>query len=226
MHTDDICVGFFFFSPSSADCVVAGSLDQLRALQAELKAGGTKCVQVNVPFAYHTDAMSPIYNDIIRLAQGVPLSAPTIPILSNVHGAMVPAGDASVFNAEYFARHCRDAVRFEQSVQDMLAHTEFATVTTWLEIGPHPTTLPMLRSMPTTSQQALYLPSLKKNADDWQTVSSSLASLYCTRVQVSWRKVLDVLCPGASLTELPAYPFAQTKYWVAFEEETAREVQP
>ncbi|TCD66000.1 Type I Iterative Polyketide synthase (PKS) [Steccherinum ochraceum] len=208
---------------SSADCVIAGELTQLDALKTELKGSGTKCVSVNVPFAYHTDAMAPIFDDIITLAKDVTIFAPSIPILSNVRGTMVPAGEASTFNHEYFARHCRDPVRFEQCIQDLLSQSDFAAVTTWMEVGPHPTTLPMLRSMPATSQQAMYLPSLKKNADDWQTLASSLTSIYCARLPVKWRKVFSDLGPGARLTDLPAYPFAQTKYWVAFEEEVARE---
>ncbi|KAH8088988.1 ketoacyl-synt-domain-containing protein [Cristinia sonorae] len=211
---------------SSTDCVVAGINSQLQDLQKELKNGGTKCVVVNVPFAFHSDAMTPIVGDLINLARSVALSPPRIPVLSNVHGCMVSAGDGSIFNAEYFARHCRDPVRFEQCIQDLLIHPDFAAVTSWIELGPHPTTLPMLRSMPSTSQQSLYLPTLRKNTDDWQNLSTSLASLYCARSSIQWRKVFADLCPGAGLTDAPAYPFADTRYWVAFEEEAAKEILP
>ncbi|THH28714.1 hypothetical protein EUX98_g5474 [Antrodiella citrinella] len=80
--------------------------------------------------------------------------------------------------------------------------------------------------MPSTSQQSSYLPSLRKNANDWEVLSASLASLYCTHASLQWRKAFADLCPGAVLTDLPAYPFAQNNYWVAFEEDSPKEVQP
>ena len=113
-------------------------------LQAKLKADGTKCLRLNVEHGYHTVAMAPILDDLRQLGSQIRLSAPSIPILSDVHGVVVAPGDSSVFNADYFARHCGEAVRFEQGIENLSSRAEFADIAAWVEIGPHPTTLPML----------------------------------------------------------------------------------
>lgn len=203
---------------SCDDGVLAGSLSQLDDIQRALKDSGHKCLRINVPYAYHTSAMIPILEDIKSLASKIVLAPPSIPVVSNVRGDVVFPGDASVFTPEYFARHCGQPVRFEQGIHELMSLEEFATVSAWIEIGPHPTTLPMLRSIPATSQQAMYLPSLKRNAEDWQVICSSLSSLYCMINTVDWNKVFQTLTPGAHVVELPAYPFAKTQCWVPFEE--------
>ncbi|EKM53832.1 uncharacterized protein PHACADRAFT_198250 [Phanerochaete carnosa HHB-10118-sp] len=208
---------------SCDDGVVAGRIAQLDKLQPELKASGRKCARVNVPYGYHTDAMKPILDDITALASTVKLNAPSIPVISNVHGTVVAPGNASVFTPEYFARHCGEPVKFEQGIHDLLSKDAFTTVSLWLELGPHPTSLPMLRAIPATSHQALYLPTFKKNIDDWQVICSSLASLYTSNTTVEWRKVFADLAPSARLTELPAYPFAKTRFWVKYGEGPAAE---
>jgi iterative type I PKS product template protein len=206
---------------SCEDSVVAGELYQLDQLQSELRASGKKCAKVNVPYGYHADAMKPILSDLASLASQVKIHAPSIPIVSNVHGSVVAAGDASVFNPQYFARHCGESVKFEQGIHDLMSRDDFTSVSAWIEIGPHPTSLPMLRSIPATSQQAMYLPTLRKDTDDWRVVCETLAGLYCMNNTVKWRHVFLDLGPSARVADLPAYPFAKTRFWVQFQESIA-----
>ena len=90
--------------------------------------------------------MNPILEDLTTLASSAELHAPSIPIVSNVHGIVVRPGDASVFTAQYFARHCGEPVKFEQGIGELKSLPDFDDACAWIELGPHPTTLPMLRA--------------------------------------------------------------------------------
>ena len=73
--------------------------------------------------------MNPILEDLTTLASSAELHAPSIPIVSNVHGIVVRHGDASVFTAQYFARHCGEPVKFEQGIhQARLVILQFVRV--------------------------------------------------------------------------------------------------
>lgn len=201
--------------------MVAGKLDELDKLRETLKASGYKCARVNVPYAYHTEAMAPILDELTTIASEVKLSAPALPIISNARGAVVRPGDSSIFTAQYFAHHCGEPVKFEQGIHDLRTGHDFDCPCTYIEIGPHPTTLSMLRYSSHLGQADAYLPSLKKNSGDWSTLDRSLAELYCSSSAVNWRKVFADCAPGARLIDLPAYPFAKTHFYVPYTEKSA-----
>lgn len=139
---------------SATDCVVSGPLEELKALKAHLDAEvHCKNVLLSVPFGYHSPAMTPLLDDLVLVAGRATIRPPTLPVISNVHGEVVLPGDASVFNPEYFARHCAEPVQFEKGINSFTSLPEYAKVDAWIEIGPHTTTLPMLKciaSVPST----------------------------------------------------------------------------
>ncbi|KAJ7704791.1 beta-ketoacyl synthase [Mycena rosella] len=203
---------------SPADCVLAGPIDRLKALKAQLDA---KSTLLSVPFGYHSVAMQPLLADLTAAAQRIPLRAPSIPVVSNLLGDVVVPGDASVFTAGYFARHCGEPVQFARGVRALLARPEFARVDAWLELGPHATSLPMLKANPAIPSNALLLPSLRKSQPPAATLAASLAQLYTSDLAptIKWRAAfahLPVRC-----VSLPAYPLATTKFWVPFAESAA-----
>ncbi|KAI0073585.1 ketoacyl-synt-domain-containing protein [Panus rudis PR-1116 ss-1] len=202
---------------SPADCVVAGEISALGALKPKLEESRIRSVLLDVPFAYHTAAMVPVMNDLRKTTSNLPLSPPTLPILSTVYGRLVVPGDPAMFDGAYFAEHCVKPVLFKQAIADLLENSELGKVTTWIEIGPHPTILPVLRRC-ISSEGSVCIPSLRRGEEDWQTLCASLSRLYCTATTVNWRKVYADLCPGACLVDLPWYPFAKTKFWVDYED--------
>ncbi|KAJ7439083.1 putative polyketide synthase [Mycena latifolia] len=199
---------------SPTDCVLAGPLDQLKTFTAQTDA---KSTLLAVPFGYHSAAMDPLLADLTTAAQHVPLRAPTIPVVSNVLGAVVASGDATVFTPSYFARHCASPVYFERGVGALLA---VERVDAWIELGPHPTCLPILRAHPALPKNLLLLPSLRRQHAPATSLACSLAALYISSLApaLRWRAAfahLPVRC-----VSLPAYPLAQTKFWVPFVEST------
>ncbi|KAL0573556.1 hypothetical protein V5O48_008404 [Marasmius crinis-equi] len=198
---------------SPFDCVLSGRLSQLKALRDQLK--DTKHALLNVPFGYHSSFMSPILDELTEFASRAHLSPPKIPIASNVLGTVVPPGDGSVFDRSYFARHCREAVRFEQGIRSVIEYGGFSEGDLCIEIGPHPISIPCLKASPHVPQGLKLLPSIRKRQDAWVTLTTSLVDVYSSNVTVDWRQafshVHSLLC-----IHLPSYPFSKQKFWVPF----------
>ena len=206
---------------SPIDCVVSGSLVKLRAFKDHLdKEVSCKSIILSVPFGYHSSAMAPLLEDLTAFTQLVSLNPPTVPIVSTVLGKLVLPGDNSVFNSEYFARHCEQPVQFEKGVCSLLAHPSLAPFDAWIEVGPHTTTLPMLKSNGSLPRGSTLLGSLRKQQDPWSTLSTSLTQLYNSGVHVQWRGVFAHL-EGPTCISLPSYPFNKSKFWVPYKAPTA-----
>ncbi|KXN83388.1 Conidial yellow pigment biosynthesis polyketide synthase [Leucoagaricus sp. SymC.cos] len=203
---------------SSVDNVLAGPIPQLKALKAHLDAEvRCKNVLLTVPFGYHSSAMTPLLDDLTELSKRITISPPSIPIISNVHGTLVLPGDASVFNGNYFTRHCSEPVQFAKGIQALCANTTVPAVDAWIEIGPHTTTLPMLKAITEVPKSALLLGSLRKNQDAWLTLTTTLTQLYTTNACIQWRDVFSHV--PVSCVSFVTYPFATTKFWVPFKED-------
>lgn len=204
---------------SSVDNVLAGPIPQLKAFKAHLDEHvHCKNVLLSVPFGYHSSAMNPLLDDLRELAKRITINPPTVPIISNVFGTLVVPGDTSVFDASYFARHCSEPVQFARGIQDLVANGIVPAIDAWIEIGPHTTTLPMLKGIPEVSKSTLLLGSLRKQQEPWSTLTAALSQLYTTNAPIRWRDVFAHT--PASCISFATYPFNMTKFWVSFEEDS------
>ncbi len=206
---------------SSAHCTVGGALKRLGEFETLCTREGIRCTRLDIPYAYHSEAMDPVLDGLREAGRHIALSPPTLPVLSNVTGTLVQPGDSTPFTPDYFARHCREPARFQQGISDLQSSIDVSAVAACIELGPHPTTLSLLRGLQVNGAPLL-LPSLRQKAQDFGILCGTLAQLYCTSVPIRWRKVFADLAPDARLIDLPPYPFAKTRFWVPFEEEAPR----
>ena len=208
---------------SHDDHVVSGPLDSLRALKSYLdQTIHCKNISLAVNFGYHSSAMRPIQEGLTSLARRITLSPPTIPIISNVFGEVVLPGDASVFDPQYYSRHCTEPVLFDEGIRASVASPALPTVDAWIEMGPHATVLPTLKRHPVIQRDVLLLASMRKQEHDWTSLSSALAQLFISPIDINWRNVFSHL-PFLSNIALPTYPWSKTSFWVDFEERTLPE---
>ncbi|KAL8823528.1 MAG: hypothetical protein Q9191_005774 [Dirinaria sp. TL-2023a] len=117
-------------------------------------------------------------------------------------------------DSDYFAAHARQSVRFVESIQNLQEERSMERAL-FLEMGPHPITLPMLRatlSMDTCS----YLPSLFKDRDAWSSLSASLRQIYPLKDGILWRKVFDG--SHAIMVDLPGHPMSISEACVPYQE--------
>ncbi|KAF7776218.1 hypothetical protein Agabi119p4_4611 [Agaricus bisporus var. burnettii] len=205
---------------STTDCVVSGPISLIEALRTYLdRKVHCKHVLLSVPFGYHGPAMMPLLQDLTRVAKKITINAPTIPVVSNVFGNVVAPGDDSVFNPEYFARHCAEPVQFDTGVRSLVSECGLGKFDAWLEIGPHTTTLPLLKANASLVKDSLLLCSLKKQQPTWSTLATACAQLYLTNLPIKWRQAFSHV--ETACIELPSYPFERSKFWVPFKESEA-----
>lgn len=200
---------------STADCVVAGVLDQIDILRAYLKENSiAKCVKLDVPYGYHSAAMDPILEPLTALAESVKISAPRIITGSNVLGRIIGPSD---IDAGYFAKHARHTVRFAEEIQQITSLPGFSGAVRYIEIGPHPISLPMIRStLGSSSSGAEFIPSMHKTKDPWVSLSDSLAGLFLSGFPAKWREVYAGSL--AKCVDIPSYPFEDKEFWVSYKE--------
>ena len=148
---------------SQSDCVVGGRIPQLLYLKEQLSSSlKAKSKMLEVPLAYHTEAMDPMLEQLSKFALGIGLATPNIPIVSNVFGRVVKAGE-SAFGPDYFALHCRKMVAFDEGIQSLLQSDIDAVTSRWIEFGPSSTLLPMVSSR-LEKNSVEFLPCLRKGS--------------------------------------------------------------
>ncbi|KAG6855991.1 Type I Iterative PKS [Tephrocybe sp. NHM501043] len=207
---------------SPTDCVLSGSISALKAFKEYLDTEiHCKNIVLTVPFGYHSQAMSPLLDDLTAAAQRVTFHAPCIPVVSNALGDVVLPGDSSVFTPEYFARHCAEPVRFEKGIQALNGSS--MPFDAWIEIGPHATTLPMLKANSILPRGALLLASLRKQQGNWETLTASLSQIYMNGLNVQWRNTFEHL-QTINCVSIPSYPFSPSKFWVEYREPAPSDV--
>lgn len=197
---------------STKDCVVAGPLVQLKAFQEQCSATGLKTTKLDVPYGFHSAAMEPIVQPLTQLGESVRFSEPTTSLASNVFGRLVTRKD---LDASYFAKHARQPVRFLESIQSLEQAGISKNYAIFLEMGPHPITLPMIRATLQTDQHT-YLPTLFKDREAWSSICTSLRQIFPKKDGVLWRRVFDGT--GAVLVDLPGHPLSSTEFIVPYQE--------
>ena len=197
---------------SNKNCVVAGPLDQLKSFAQLCEGQKIKAKFLDVPYAFHSQAMDPIVRTLEEIGKSVKWSRPGIDVLSGVSGRWL---DEDVCNSSFFARHARQPVLFMECI-DALMSKGLSAEAIFVEIGPHPITLPMIRSQPVITSQPC-LASLRKGQPAWTSLSSLLSSLHTLIDNIEWREVF--VGSDAKMAELPGYPLQFTRFEMRYQED-------
>ncbi|CAD6924271.1 unnamed protein product [Tilletia laevis] len=209
---------------SHSDTVLSGPIENLHELKSFLDQNTkVRSTVLSVPFGYHSKAMAPIKDDFLQAGAKVQFNAPSIPIISNVHGRVVQPGESGVFDIKYLYRHIEEPVKFCPGLEDAFA--SFAP-TICLDFGAHPACLPMATAVWSSSNsdgsktsipslKPAFLSTLKKKLSSWAALLPTLETLYASDVDLNWNNFFageQVRC----LNRLPSYAFADTRYWVDY----------
>ncbi|MBE1601814.1 type I polyketide synthase [Streptomyces stelliscabiei] len=195
-------------------CVLSGDEDAVVQIAGELSARGRRTRRLRVSHAFHSPRMDPMLEEFRRVAQGLDLSAPAVPLLSDMTGQPVTGqADGSPADADYWARHVRETVRFADVVRALRADG----VTTFVEIGPDAVLTAMGRDcLPDDEDEAEdarveFVPLLRRDHPEERTLAEALARLHVRGVGPDWAAVFAGT--GASRVDLPTYAFQRRRYW-------------
>ncbi|KAK3994996.1 putative polyketide synthase [Cladorrhinum sp. PSN332] len=197
-----------------ASTVVSGPVDQIRQLQQYLRTKNLETTVLEVPFAFHSSQMDGYLDDFAAVAEKVQFRVPKVRVASTVLGSVVE--DAGVFDGEYLCQGARQTVKFQGAVTSLLS-TFSGQKLAWIETGPNPTCLGLVRPMLDGLQGPLLLPSLKRKEIDWKILSNSISSLFTAGITVDWRELHRPYKKSLRLLELPHYAFDLKNYWIQYE---------
>ncbi|MCC6569045.1 MAG: acyltransferase domain-containing protein, partial [Anaerolineales bacterium] len=203
--------------------VISGEKSAIQNVVDELTKLGISSKPLVVSHAFHSPLMDSILdefesfaNKILRAersASEVEASNPLILLISNLTGEAIN----QPLNAAYWRNHIRAEVKFSAGMQSLAT----LGIDAFIEIGPSPVLLGMGKRCLPESLSA-WLPSLRQNQDEWQTILDSLGKLYVRGADVDWVG-FDSGYSRNKVT-LPNYPFDRQRYWVEVDRETSRQV--
>ncbi len=182
--------------------VVSGERDALMGWSEHWEE--TKMKWLRVSHAFHSPLMDPMLEQFGKIVSGLTFNAPGVPIVSNLTGE--PA-DEELCTPEYWVRHVRETVRFNDGV----TYLKTADVTRFLELGPDGV-LCAMTSACLEDEDALVVPALRAHRPEDVSLMQFLGEAFTHGVQIDWEAVFAEHRPQR--VNLPTYAFQRERYWL------------
>lgn len=190
-------------------CVVAGSEENIRAFSERLAEKGIAARRVRTSHAFHSRLMDSMIPEFTGFLSRLSLAQPQIPLLSNVTGTWLAAGEAT--NPATWARQVRATVRFADELDVLLSDPDRVLV----EVGPGGTLTASAMRHPKWSDRHRAVRLMRhhaQNRDDRDTFLLALGQLCSAGIDVDWSPLRGDYQP--QLVTLPGYPFERQRHWV------------
>ena len=190
-------------------CTISGGAEQVAEIQRQLEVQGIECRPLHTSHAFHSPMMEPALAPFVAVLEGISLSAPTIPYISNVTGDWITAAQAT--SPQYYATHLRQTVRFETGIRTLAADPTLFL----LEVGPGNALATLARSTLGRDRSNYIASSLshpRRQDRDSRAFLEAIGRLWVSGVAVAWQEL-----PGGSAPRripLPTYPFERQRYTV------------
>jgi monodictyphenone polyketide synthase len=195
------------------ETVLSGAVADMDAIIPVLEGKGYKCYSLDVSFAFHSAQTDPILDEFEAVASSAVLfQTPHLPIISPLLSKVI--FDDKTVNANYMRRATRETVNFLSAMETAYNMGTIDDDTAWIEIGPHPVCMGFIKAtLPSVNVAA---PSLRRDDDNWTTVTSALAALHCAGIPVGWNEFYRPFEPRLRLLDLPTYAWNDKTYWIQY----------
>ncbi|WP_437835908.1 type I polyketide synthase [Sorangium sp. So ce1153] len=192
--------------PSST--VVAGDEDVVLDIARHFEAIGRRSSRLRVSHAFHSPRMDGMLEDFRRVVQGLTFHSPRVPIVSNLTGKLSTADELR--SPDTWVRHVRHTVRFVDGMRTL--HAEGAS--TFLELGPHRVLSALGEDVLSDDAHArvAFLPTLRKDRDDADSLTGATGALYTRGIAVDWAAFFAPFAPRR--VALPTYAFQRERFWL------------
>ncbi|GAA3463317.1 type I polyketide synthase [Saccharothrix longispora] len=180
--------------------VLSGAEDDVAAVVARF--GDRQSSKLKVSQAFHSPLVEPVLAEFAAVARTLTYAPPTIPLVSDVSGAL--AGP-EIATPEYWVSHVRAAVRFHDGIGALTAQG----VSRFVEVGPDGALSALVRA----TSDAVVVPVLRKDRPEPRAALTALAELFVSGLVPDWAAVFAGR--GARRVDLPPYAFQRKRYWLA-----------
>lgn len=190
-------------------CTISGGAGPVAEILRRLEAKGIECRPLHTSHAFHSPMMEPALAPFVAVLEGISLSAPTIPYISNVTGDWITAAQAT--SPQYYATHLRQTVRFETGIRTLAADPTLFL----LEVGPGNALATLARATLGRNRGDYIASSLahpRRQDRDSRAFLEAIGRLWVSGVAVAWPELPAGSAPRR--IPLPTYPFERQRYTV------------
>jgi acyl transferase domain-containing protein/acyl carrier protein len=190
-------------------CTVSGPAERIEQFAQALAKDRVPARKLPTSHAFHSAMMEPARAQMLALFDGIALSAPVIPIVSNLTGTWMTAEQAC--SPVYWADHLRQAVRFAEGTETLL-RTQAQQVL--IEVGPGQALASFVRRHPEKEIGHQVLTSLgrtKEPVQEHRSVLTALAKLWCLGLSIDWPAYFHR--ERRRRVPLPGYPFEREHFF-------------
>ncbi|MBB4911539.1 type I polyketide synthase [Actinophytocola algeriensis] len=186
-----------------AAVVVSGDEEPVLALGARFAEDGRRTRRLAVSHAFHSARVDAVLADFRAVAEQVTYSAPAVPLVSTLTGAVVTD---EVCAPDYWVEHARRTVRFADAVTTLAG----LGTDTFLEIGPDGV-LTGMAAETATGPGTAFAATLRADTDEETAFVTALARLHVRGIRVDWHAWFAG--SGARPVDLPTYAFQHEFFW-------------
>lgn len=184
--------------------VISGVQEYVEKIIKVLTGKGIEVTPLKVSHAFHSPLMKPMIPDFEKIAREMAYFKPNIPLVSNISGQIVES--KQICHARYWCDHILNPVKFSSGIRTI----HYMGCRLFLEIGPKPT-LSSIGRRCLNDNSVAWLPSLKKDYNDWEILLESLGKLFIHGARIDWQRFgSDYLCHGVPLT---TYSSERERHW-------------
>ncbi len=189
-------------------CVASGPFKDIDAVCAELEKAGIAFSRLHTSHAFHSAMMEPCIDDLREQAARVTYGTATIPYISCVTGDWQT--DELGRSPDYWARHCREAVRFSDGLLTLCRDRKPILI----EVGPG-RTLSVFASQ-TISRDGVAaiiqsMPEHDRAHAGAEVLAEAQGKLWMAGRDLAWPALPDT---SERALPLPTYPFQRQRHWI------------
>ncbi|MFF0039147.1 SDR family NAD(P)-dependent oxidoreductase [Streptomyces mirabilis] len=195
---------------SGRSTVIAGDVEPLEALLADLDREQVFARRLDVDYASHSPRVEPVRATVLDELDGVTTCPTSVTWYSTVTGEPV----TEELEADYWYTNLREPVRFAPTVERMAADGYRCFV----ELGPHPSLVAALHTVAEDSghENLVAVGSLRRDEDGPACLDRAAAELHVHGRRIDWRR----LVPDTVPVDLPTYAWDPRRHWIEPESTT------
>ncbi|MGY6026847.1 SDR family NAD(P)-dependent oxidoreductase [Streptomyces spinosirectus] len=188
---------------SGRSTVIAGAVEPLAALLADLDREQVFVRRLDVDYASHSTQVEQVHGLIVDELDGVTTCPTSVAWYSTVTGQPV----TEELEADYWYTNLRDPVRFAPTVERMAADG----YRYFVELSPHPSLLTALHTIGEDGGRELVaVGSLRRDEDGPACLDRAAAELHVHGRKIDWRRLVADTAPA----DLPTYAWDAQRHWI------------
>ncbi len=193
--------------------VVAGPDTLIQQFQTHMESSGHTANHVRTSHAFHTPMMNMAAERFLEIMQQITLTAPVIPMTSNITGEWMTSAEAT--SPEYWASQITSRVRFSRCLATASTLDPATEKLVLLETGPGRVLAGLARAHPDIDPRRISIAHAVKHPSDVAPDSvftlQAVGKLWASGVELDWDAIQDT--SGYRKTPLPTYPFDRKRHW-------------